>query len=295
MSTAQEVVPPGHVVDGAWLEARLGHPRLRVIDATVVLDPETWGASSGRQRYEAGHVPGSTFADLVGELSDPEGDAGLPDGVHAYRLPPTTQFEEAIARHGVGNDSVVVAYDTSAGMWAARLWWMLRVFGHDHVAVLDGGWQRWVAERRPVSTETVAPEPGSFTAGWRPELLAGKDEVAARIGDPDAVLVNALWPAQFRGEQPLPIGRSGRIPGSVNVPLTDTLDEHGCLRDRQALSQRFADEGVTDGQRVITYCGGGIAASLDALALAEVGIDAAVYDGSLVEWGSDPDAPLETG
>ena len=295
MSTAEEIVPPGHVVDGAWLEARLGHPRLRIIDATVVLDPETWGASSGREIYEAGHVPGATFADLVAELSDPDADAGLPEGVHAYMLPSAERFAEAVARHGVGNDSVVVTYDTSAGMWAARLWWMFRVFGHDRVAVLDGGWQRWSAEGRPVSTEPVEPAAGSFTPGWRPELVADKEEVASRIGDPDAVLVNALWPEQFRGEQPLPIGRSGRIPGSVNVPLTDTLDGQGCLRDHQALTERFAAEGVSDDRRVITYCGGGIAASLDALALAEVGIDAAVYDGSLVDWASDPDAPLETG
>lgn len=286
---------PGHLVDGAWLEANLDHPALRVVDATVVLDPESWEANSGRSTYDAAHVPGAVFVDLIAELSDPEGDEGLPPGMYAYRLPRPEAFAAAIGRHGIGPDTTVVAYDTSAGMWAARLWWMLRVFGHDRVAVLDGGWAGWVAEGRPVSDTVVEPSPVAFVPKLREELLATKADVERAIGDPGSVLVNALWPELFRGEAETPLPRKGRIPGSVNVPFTATVDDEGRLLPAERVRELFAEVGAGADQRIITYCGGGIAASSDALALAVAGIDAAVYDGSLVEWVADPDAPLEVG
>ena len=296
MAATPELALPGHLVDGAWLEQHLDHPDLRILDATVVLDPHSWQANSGRATYEHAHIPGASFVDLIGELSDPAGDEGLPPGVYGYRLPSAAAFAEAIGRHGVGDDSTVVTYDTAGGMWAARLWWMLRAFGHPRVAVLDGGWDRWQAEGRPQSSEVSDPPAGAvFTPTWRGELYASKQDVADAHDDSGTVLVNALWPEQFRGEAPTPLPRPGRIPGSVNVPLTDTLDDRGRVRDPQALRERFAAEGVDGSRRVITYCGGGIAASLDALALAVAGIDAAVYDGSLAEWVADPKAPLETG
>ena len=296
MTATSDLALPGHLVDGAWLEQRLSHPRLRIIDATVVLDPHSWQANSGRATYQHAHIPGASFVDLIGELSDPAGDEGLPPGMHAYRLPSAARFAEAIERHGVGDDTTVVAYDTAGGMWAARLWWMLRVFGHERVAVLDGGWDGWQAEDRPQSSEAASPPAGaSFTPGWRGELYASKQDVEGALDDRSVVLVNALWPEQFRGEAATPLPRPGRIPGSVNVPFIDTVDDFGRVRDAGSLRERFGAEGVDGGRRVITYCGGGIAASFDALALAVAGIDAAVYDGSLAEWVADPHAPLETG
>jgi thiosulfate/3-mercaptopyruvate sulfurtransferase len=290
-----DLTPPGHVVDADWLEQRLGHPDLRIVDATVVLDPESWQANSGRTTYDAAHLPGATFVDLISELSDPAGDEGLPEGLHAYRLPQPDAFAAAIGRHGIGNDTTVVVYDTSAGMWAARLWWMLRVHGHDRVTVLDGGWAGWVDGGRPVTADVPEPVTATFVPSLRPELIATKADVEGSLDDPDTVLVNALWPELFRGEAPTPLPRKGRIPGSVNVPFTATFDDSGRLRPAAELIDLFADAGAVGERRVITYCGGGIAASSDALALAVAGIDAAVYDGSLVEWVADPDAPLEVG
>ncbi|MFM8762646.1 MAG: sulfurtransferase [Solirubrobacterales bacterium] len=284
-----------HVVDGDWLEAHLDDPELVILDSTVVLDPETWNANSGRSAWEESHVPGSAFVDLIAEFSDPAGDVGLPEGVRAYRLPSPEAFSEAIAAYGVSNDTPVVVYDTTAGMWASRLWWLLRVHGHENVAVLDGGWARWEEEGRPASTDPAPDRArGDFAPQLRPELVATKDEVKAAIEDDDVVLVNALWPELFRGEAKTPLERPGRIPGSVNVPFTETANEDGTLKAPDEVRALFAEAGASDGE-IITYCGGGIAATYDALALATAGIDAAVYDGSLVEWVADPELELETG
>ncbi len=284
-----------HIVSGEWLEQHLNDPDLRIIDATVVLDPESWHANTGRDAWEEAHIPGAVFVDLIEELSDPAGDEGLPEGVRAYRLPSPEAFAEAIGRYGIGNDTPVVIYDTTAGMWASRLWWMLRVFGHDNAAVLDGGWAKWTEDGRPTTAET-GPQPVAaiFEPSFRAGLVATRDEVKDALGDSDVALVNALWPELFRGEAKTPLERPGRIPGSVNVPFTEVANEDGTLKSPDEVRQIFSQAGVED-HSVVTYCGGGIAATFDALALATAGVDAAVYDGSLVEWVADPELPLETG
>lgn len=285
-----------HVVDPAWVEARLGDPSLRVIESTVVLHPESWHANSGRADFDEAHIPGSDFVDLMDELSDPSGDVGLPDGVRAYKLPSAEQFARVMTEHGISPGTTVVAYDRAGGMWAARLWWMLRVFGHDRVAVLDGGWARWTADGHPTSSEppAVAAASEPFVAHYRPELVATTAQVSDAIGKSEVVLVNSLSPEVFTGEVSA-LDRPGRIPGSVNVPFFDTIDEQGNLRRPEEVTKLFSQVGVDSDAKVITYCGGGIAASLDALALATIGVDAAVYDGSLVDWVADPDRPLELG
>lgn len=284
------------LVSTDWLAGRLDRDDVRAVDATVVLDLDTWAANSGRRAYDAGHVPGAVFVDLIGELSDPAGDAGLPPGVRTYRLPSADRFAAAMERHGIGDGTAVVAYDTTNGMWAARLWWMLRLFGHERVAVLDGGWAAWQAEGRPVSTAAPAPAPARFTARLQRRLLATKEEVEAAVRDGGGTcLVHALTPALFRGEEQAALPRPGRIPGSRNVPFAELYDETGRMRPAAELRARFADVLADDPRRVVTYCGAGIAAAADALALARLGVEAAVYDGSLVEWASDPSLPMEVG
>jgi thiosulfate/3-mercaptopyruvate sulfurtransferase len=285
------------LVSTDWLEQHLGQPGLRVLDATVVLDIDTWAANTGRRTYDAGHVPGAGFVDLIEDLSDTSADAGLPRGVRAYRLPGEEQFAAAAGALGIGDDTNVVAYDTTGGMWAARLWWMLRVFGHERVAVLDGGWAAWQAQGRPVSTEVAAVEPATFTARLRPELLATKEQVAEASASGGDRLVHALSPEMFRGEEQAALPRPGRIPGSVNVPFTAVYAQDGTFRPPAELREVFADvlPRAGDGGRVVTYCGGGIAASSDALALALLGVNAAVYDGSLVEWARDESLPMQVG
>lgn len=284
------------LVSTDWLERNLGRADLAILDATVVLDIDTWSANSGRRTYDEAHVPGAGFVDVIEELSDAAADRELPRGVRAYRLPSAEQFAAAIGAHGVSNDTNVVAYDTTGGMWAARLWWMLRVFGHDRVAVLDGGWRAWQAEGRPTSTAAPSTAPARFDARLRPELLATKEQVAAAAaGDGSACLVHALSPEMFSGAEQAALPRAGRIPTSVNVPFATVYREDGTLRPPAELRELFAPALERDAERVVTYCGGGIAASADALALATIGVQAAVYDGSLVEWAADESLPLEVG
>lgn len=287
----------GPTIDGAWLTENLNDPTVKIFDATVILDPDSWQANSGRDTFDASHIPGAQFVDLISELSDPKGDVGFDGGVHAYKLPEPAVIAAVLQSYGVSDNTTVVVYDTSAGMWAARLWWMLRAVGFNKVAVLDGGFGQWVNENRPTTSETsprVAAD-SPFSVKPRPELFVSKEDVLAGLGDTGTVLVNALWPEQFRGEAQTPLPRKGRIPGSVNVPFTETIDEAGRVHETQTLIKLFAEAGIHGDKQVVTYCGGGIAASSVALALARVGIDAAVYDGSLAEWALDPELPLEVG
>jgi thiosulfate/3-mercaptopyruvate sulfurtransferase len=275
------------------LHGVLGDPALRVLDTTVFLQIHPDGREvtieSGRAAYEEGHVPGAGFADLV-ELSDPARPAW-------FMLPDPARFADGMSRLGVGPGTHVVVYDGEDGIWAARLWWMLRVFRFDAVSVLDGGLKAWRAAGLPLSTETEDVAPGRFEPRFRPELIATREDVEEVVQGGGACLVNALRVELFRGDVPIVPGRFGHIPGSVSIPhvgLVDSGSNRVLPVDR--LREHFAAAGALEQERIVTYCGGGIAATFDAFALALLGRDdVAVYDGSLVEWSSDPDLPLAVG
>jgi thiosulfate/3-mercaptopyruvate sulfurtransferase len=202
-----------------------------------------------------------------------------------------------MSRYGVGEGVRVVLYDRFVNMWAARVWWMLRVFGFDGAAVLNGGWKKWTREGRPVATDDGTCPSREFTARPRPELVANRGSVLAALGEDGACVLNALTEEQHRGTGGVSYGRPGRIAGTGNVPARDLVDPetHAYLPD-DALRAKFAAAGALDAKRVVTYCGGGIAASSDALALALLGrADVAVYDASLSEWATDPSLPMEQG
>jgi thiosulfate/3-mercaptopyruvate sulfurtransferase len=288
------VARPQYLVETAWLEAHLDDPDLRILDCSVFIAIDANGVrlDSGRGAWMESHIPGSGFADLLQDLSDR--NSRLP-----FMMPAATQFAEAMSRYGVGDATHVVLYDACgdrwAHMWAARVWWMLRACGFDHAAVLNGGWHKWRSEGRPVSTETPAHPPAAFIARPRPELWADKREVLATIGDGHQCLVNALTPEDHAGTA-VRYGRAGHIPSSVNVPTVALIDPdtHAYLPEAQLRAQ-FETVGALGRDRVITYCGGGIAASSDALILTLLGArNVAVYDGSLLEWAADPALPMET-
>jgi thiosulfate/3-mercaptopyruvate sulfurtransferase len=288
-----------HLVDAAWLHAHLGAPELRVVECTSQLPnyfeesaAERLDQESGRPLWESGRIPGSVYADLLRELSDRERRNFM------YAMPSAERFAAVMSALGVGEGTAVVLYDRSMNQWAARVWWMLRAFGFDNAAVLDGGWSQWLAGGHPVSTAPPRPAPAHFVARPRPALIAARERVLAAIGNPRSRLVNALGPDEFEGRPPQRYARPGRIPSSVNVPFATTVDL-GTQRfpDEATLRGIFAAAGVAaGGDEVICYCGGGIAASSTAFLLTRLGFpNVALYDGSLTEWTSDPALPMETG
>jgi thiosulfate/3-mercaptopyruvate sulfurtransferase len=276
------------LVSVEWLSEHLDDPDLVVIDCSVMVEADEQGGVqvvNGRANYESGHIPTAAFADLMGDLSDPESPLD-------FAMPSPEQFVAAMSALGVSDDSRVVLYDAQYTAWAARVWWMLRWIGFDRAALLDGGLHAWTAAGHPLSTEPANRPPGNLSLNLRPRLIAGRDEVLAALEDADVQLVDAMNGAHYRGDVAM-YARPGHIPGASNLPSTSLLDETGRFRSRDELEMLAAGD---PGARTITYCGGGIAASADAFVLTRLGFtDVAVYAASLQEWAADPANPMEVG
>ncbi|HEU5283815.1 MAG TPA: sulfurtransferase [Burkholderiales bacterium] len=288
---ASGLVHPEYLVSTGWLAQHLDDPRVRVLDTTTHLPPlpdfSLYEVVSGRADFEKAHIPGAGFVDIEHELSTPH------PRLH-FMLPDAERFADAMGRLGVGDDTRVICY-ASANHWGAtRLWWMLRVFGHDHAAVLDGGFQKWRAEGRAVESGPGRPAAAArFTPRMHPEMLAGKEQVLAAIGRTDVCTVNALRPEQHAGTGGVHYGRRGHIPGSVNLPAVAHVNPDHTFKSADELRAMFA--GALASPEVIAYCGGGIAATSVALVLAALGYDRVkVYDNSLTEWAADPALPMQT-
>jgi thiosulfate/3-mercaptopyruvate sulfurtransferase len=282
------------LVETEWLARHLDDPAVRALECTVYLHPADvpggYWLESGRARWTEGHIPGAGFVDLQEELSD----RGSP---LRFTMPGAEQFAAAMGRAGVGDGVRVVLYDRFVNMWAARVWWMLRAFGFDHAAVLDGGFKKWTLEGRPVAADDGARPARRFTARPRPELIADKAGVVAALGESRACVINALTSDQHRGTGGVHYGRPGHIAGSANVAARDLVDPatHAFLSS-DVLRAKFAPSGALEARRVVTYCGAGIAASSDAFVLTMLGLDdVAVYDAGLSEWAPDASLPMERG
>jgi thiosulfate/3-mercaptopyruvate sulfurtransferase len=290
----QKAMTPQHfLVETDWLESNLGDPSLRVLDATIAMtrQPEGgWQAKSGREGFGKGHIPGAQFVDLMSELKD----VASP---YSYMLPTPEAFAAGVSRYGISNDTQVVVYAAAVPWWATRLWWMFRVFGHEKVAVLNGGLGKWQAEGRALSTETASYPPGNFTAAYQPALVADKAEVFEATQNGGACILNALSRQLFTGESDLGYARPGRIASSELLPALDHIDqETGAYRSDADLEAAASPLGRRKDERIISYCGGGIAATLNAFVLMKLGYrNVSVYDGSLDEWSADPAMPMETG
>jgi len=284
---------PDDVVSTQWLEDNLADPSLRIFDCTTYLHYETgtgrpYKVVSGRADYDAGHIPGSAFIDLQGDLSDN-------DSPYRFTLLPPDALAARFGRLGIGAGTRAILYTRDTIQWSTRVWWMLRYIGFDDAAILDGGWTKWSLEGRPVSSDPVAYPPAHCVARPRPAVFVGKEAVKAAIGDAAVCTINALSPDLHSGENPR-YGRPGRIPGSVNVPARGLLDPTTlALPPAEEAARAFAAVGAEPSKRSIVYCGGGIAATLDAFLLHRLGHkDVTVYDNSMSEWAADETLPIET-
>ena len=284
---------PQYLVETDWLAEHLNDSDIRVLDCTAFNRPDGSGgvrADSGHDSWAKEHIPGSGHADLVNDLSHKNSS-------FRYMMPPAEQFAEVMSGYGVGDGTRAVLHDSSSGSWATRVWWMLRAFGFDNACILNGGLHKWEMEGRPVATGPSTYPPAIFKARPRTGLMANKVEVLAALGQGSTCVLNALSKEQHLGAGGASYGRAGSIAGSVNVPAGDMMDSvsHAYL-PAEELAQRFAQVGPDPAERVITYCGGGIAASNDAFILTLLGYEnVAVYDASMSEWAADASLPMQTG
>ncbi len=287
---------PDTLVSTDWLADHLHDPDLRVFECTTYLDylppghEAPYRVVSGRADYERGHIKGAGFLDLQNELSNSDSPAHL-----RFTMLPAETLANALGKRGFGDGIRVVVYSRGRMVWSTRLWWMLRAIGFDSAAVLDGGWEKWVQEERPTSMEEPTFPPATLRPRPRPQLFVTKEAVRTAMENPKTRLINALDADLHRGENPR-YGRPGRIPGSVNVPSSSLVDpETNTILSADQAAARFRDAGVDPEQSNVVYCGGGIAATLDAFVLHQLGCrNLSVYDASMSEWARDSSLPIET-
>ncbi|GAA3926289.1 sulfurtransferase [Actinomadura viridis] len=258
-------------------------------DPPPVLLDVRWRLSGppGVESYRRGHLPGAVFVDLDRDVAGPPGPAGR------HPLPEPDAFEAAMRRAGVSGDRPVVVYDDADSTAAARLWWTLRYFGHEPVRVLDGGYRAWSEAGRPVTTEEPEVEPGDFRA--RPARLPVLDAAGAAALARTGTLLDARAPERFRGETEPVDPVAGHIPGARNAPTLGNVGADGRFLPPALLRERFAGLGATGGAEVGVYCGSGVTAAHQVLALTLAGVPAALYVGSWSNWIADPANPVATG
>ena len=279
---------PDALVTTEWLAQHLGAPDLRVVDGSFTLPGV---APTARALYAQRHIPGAVFFD-IDEIADETNP--LP-----HMLPPPEKFALRMRKLGLGDGHKIVVYDSAGLSSAARPWWMLRVFDHQDVAILDGGLPKWLAEGRPVTDETPPPRERHFTARLNTLLVRDKGQILDNLTSRREQVIDARSRARFAGtaDEPRPGLRRGHIPDSLNLPYDELIDpKRRTLLPAEALAARFTAAGLERGKPVVASCGSGVTACALAFGLHLLGWpDAAVYDGSWAEWGLPGDTPVATG
>lgn len=279
---------PEALVSTEWLAEYICDPHIRVVDSSFKQPGVT---PTARQDYDSGHIPGAVFFDID--------DVAEPGTTLPHMIPSPERFAAKMGERGIGNDDRVIVYDANGLSSAARAWWLLRLFGHDNVALLDGGLPKWKREGRPLETVVPAIPARRFTAHFRPELVRDKAALVANLSARAETVVDARSAGRFDGsaEETWPGRRRGHIPGSRNLPFDRVTDpQTKQLKSADALRGLFAEAGVPLDAKIVTSCGSGVTACAVAFALHLIGRpDVAVYDGSWAEWGLPDGPPIATG
>jgi thiosulfate/3-mercaptopyruvate sulfurtransferase len=276
------------LVSTEWLSDALGKPGLRIVDASWHMPGD---GRDARADYDAGHIPGAVFLEL-GTLADPNSNLPL-------MLPDAASFAARMEALGIGDGQDIVLYDNSPFRTAARAWWMLaQVFGVQRVAILDGGYQKWAAEGRPVETALPSFEPATFTARFNARALRNKADLLTNLESQVEQVLDARGAPRFAGEEAesRPNLVAGHIPGSRNLPYGQMFDSNGCWKRGDDLRAAFLAAGIDMDRPIVTTCGSGVTASILTFGAHLLGKhDVALYDGSWTDWGSDPATPKATG
>ncbi|HEV8536496.1 MAG TPA: sulfurtransferase [Candidatus Limnocylindria bacterium] len=265
--------------------ARLGDTGIRVVDCRFSFDDDM------RSHYLRGHLPGAVYLSWPDDLSAPPPASGHP----RWMLVGPEGFARAMSRFGIGDRTTVIGYDAEGGHHAARLWLALRRYGHDRMAVMEGGIQKWIAEGRPLESGDVSVPPATFTPRPREGVIATKEEVLAAVRTGDPWLLDVRRDSEFTGVEKR-AARGGHVPGAVNILWKDALNDDWTLRDPNELEEFYTNAGFGPETSTVTYCQAGVRAAFTHMVLTALGHDdVRTYDGSWEEWGNDPDVPIITG
>jgi thiosulfate/3-mercaptopyruvate sulfurtransferase len=274
------------LVSTEWLAEALGAPDLMVFDATKYLPNEPF---DGMTKYREAHIPGARFFD-IDVVADP--DTNLP-----HMAPTAGRFARLMGDMGISNATRVIFYDQKGLQSSARGWWLMKLFGHEKAAVLDGGLPKWLAEGRATESGDAKPAaPSSYTPDFRADLVKGIGDVKRIIAQGNALILDARAKGRFDGTapEPRPGLPSGHMPGAKSVPFNELLNADFTMKDAAALRARFAAAGADGSKPIVTSCGTGVTACILALGLKQAGLgDAAIYDGSWTEWAGRPETQKE--
>ncbi|MFD2924044.1 sulfurtransferase [Halobacillus naozhouensis] len=274
-----------NLVSADWLNDHIGDEKVVVADCRFDLS----NPDKGRNDYNEGHIPGATYFDLEKDLS---GQVKKHGGRHP--LPQIDEFAAKLSSAGIGETKYVVAYDDQGGAMAARLWWLLKYLGHDQVAVLEIGYSEWANQGYPTTIDEGTPEKAVFTPNIRPGMVVGMEEVSEKKESSNVALIDARAPERYRGEVEPMDKKAGHIPGAENLFWKENISSEGKWKSKSELQGRF--DFLQNKEEIIAYCGSGVTASANVLALKEAGFGDQVklYVGSWSDWSSYDENPVET-